>query len=411
MPKQQNERIKLISKFLDKTQVVNFDKLNSIDDIIELPISSFNFLNDADAILISDLFQINNIGQFNSLDPSQPFEVLYEDKKNKKKIEHLLQTDLEIEDKLIKAVTISKIIYKIKEESISYLKKEQKVIVIGLGNAGKTTILKKFGGQIGIKDLARLKPTKGAERQEIVTSDLILIIWDFGGQEEYRQMYLQEPHRYFLNIDLIIYVIDLQAPENYAESIEYFKKILENLEKLEENPHILIFLHKYDPDLKDDPEVLLNVEFVKGLIKKAFIDRKKFDYEIYLSSIYSILAKEPKFSRYLKETMEKTATLSDHKLEGMSSVLESTLNGIIRLSETVMHQFSEIERRLINIENTKLSSNKTASQMPSPEYSSPSILTPPSRSTTSRSVSRRGSEKARGAVLKELKELIEKRSR
>jgi len=411
MPKQQNERIKLISKFLDKSQVVNFEKLNSIDDIINLPISSFNFLNDADATLISDLFQINSIGQFNSLDPSQPFEILYEDKKNKKRIEHLLQTDLEIKDKLIKAVTISNIISKIKEESISYLKKEQKVIVVGLGNAGKTTILKKFGGQIGIKDLARLKPTKGAERQEIVTSDLILIIWDFGGQEEYREIYLQEPHRYFLNIDLVIYVIDLQAPGNYTESIEYFKNILEVLEKLEENPHILIFLHKYDPDLKDDPDILLNVEFVKTLIKKAFIDRKKFDYEIYLSSIYSILAKEPKFSRYLKETMEKTATLSDHKLEGMSSVLESTLNGIIRLSETVMHQFSEIERRLINIENTKLNSNKIQSPLPLPEYSSPSTLTPPSRSKTSRSVSRRGSEKARGAVLKELKELIEKRSR
>jgi len=411
MPKQQNERIKLISKFLDKSQVVNFEKLNSIDDIINLPISSFNFLNDADATLISDLFQINSIGQLNSLDPSQPFEILYEDKKNKKRIEHLLQTDLEIKDKLIKAVTISNIISKIKEESISYLKKEQKVIVVGLGNAGKTTILKKFGGQIGIKDLARLKPTKGAERQEIVTSDLILIIWDFGGQEEYREIYLQEPHRYFLNIDLVIYVIDLQAPGNYTESIEYFKNILEVLEKLEENPHILIFLHKYDPDLKDDPDILLNVEFVKTLIKKAFIDRKKFDYEIYLSSIYSILAKEPKFSRYLKETMEKTATLSDHKLEGMSSVLESTLNGIIRLSETVMHQFSEIERRLINIENTKLNSNKIQSPLPLPEYSSPSTLTPPSRSKTSRSVSRRGSEKARGAVLKELKELIEKRSR
>ena len=109
--------------------------------------------------------------------------------------------------------------------------------------------------------------------------------------------------------------------------------------------------------------------------------------------------------------MEKTATLSDHKLEGMSSVLESTLNGIIQLSETVMHQFSEIERRLINIENTKLNSNKIQSPLPLPEYSSPSTLTPPSRSKTSRSVSRRGSEKARGAVLKELKELIEKRSR
>jgi len=409
MPKQQNERIKLISKFLDKSKVLNFEKLNSIDDIINLPISAFNFLNDADATLISDLFQINNIGQLNSLDPSQPFEILLEDKKNKKRIEHLLQTDLEIEDKLIKAVTISNIISKIKEESISYLKKEQKVIVVGLGNAGKTTILKKFGGQIGIKDLARLKPTKGAERQEIVTSDLILIIWDFGGQEEYREMYLQEPHRYFLNIDLVIYVIDLQAPGNYTESIEYFKKILEIFEKLEENPHILIFLHKYDPDLKDNPDILLNVEFVKGLIKQAFTDRKKFDYEIYLSSIYSILAREPKFSRYLKETMVKTATLSDHKLEGMSSVLESTLNGIIRLSETVMHQFSEIERRLINLENTNPS--KFQSPIHPSEYSSPTKLTPPTRSKSSRSGTRRGSEKARSAVLKELKELIEKRSR
>jgi small GTP-binding protein len=411
MPKQQNERIKLISKFLDKTQVVNFEKLNSIDDIIRLPVSSFNFLTDVDASLISELFQIDSIGQLNSLDPSQPFSTLYEDKKNKKKIEHLLQTDLEIENKLMKAVTISNIIHKIKEESLSYLKKEQKVIVMGLGNAGKTTILKKFGGQIGIKDLARLKPTKGAERQEIVTSDLILIIWDFGGQEEYREMYLQEPHRYFLKIDLVIYVIDLQAPTDYIESIEYFKKILEILEKLEENPHILIFLHKYDPDLKDNPDILLNVEYVKSLIKQAFTDKKKFDYEIYLSSIYSILAREPKFSRYLKETMVKTATLSDHKLEGMSSVLESTLNGIIRLSETVMHQFTEIERRLIYLENTNRDSNKLQSPIHPSKFSSLNQLNPPPRSKSSRSGARRGSEKARGAVLKELKELIEKRSR
>ncbi|MFX1280988.1 MAG: ADP-ribosylation factor-like protein [Promethearchaeota archaeon] len=411
MPKQQNERIKLISKFLDKSQVVNFDRITSIDDILYLPISSFNFLSDADATLISDLFQIDHIGQFNSLDASQPFKQLYEDKKNKKRIEHLLQTDLEIEDKLIKAITISKIIYKIREESISYLKKEQKVIVVGLSNAGKTTILKKFGGEIGIKDLARLKPTKGAERQEIVTSDLILIIWDFGGQEEYRQMYLQKPHKYFLKIDLVIYVIDVQAPEKYKSSIEYFKNILDILEKLEENPHILIFIHKFDPDVKDDPEILLNIELVKDLVKKTFIGKKKFDYEIYLSSIYSVLAKEPKFSKYLKETMEKTATLSDHKLEGMASILESTLNGIIRLSEAVMFQFSAIEKRVENLENLKQSTDKIKSSKILPEQSIPFTLPPPTREKTPKSGSRRGGDKVRSAVLKELKELIEKRSK
>ncbi|MFX1586806.1 MAG: ADP-ribosylation factor-like protein [Promethearchaeota archaeon] len=411
MPKGQSEKIKLISKFLDKNKVINFDKLDSIEDVINFPISYFNFLSDADVDLISRLFKINSIGQFASLDPENPFEVLYKDNKTKKKIEHILQTDLEIEDKVKKAVTISKVIFKIKEESISYLKKEQKVIVVGLANAGKTTILKKFGGQIGIKDLAKLNPTKGVERQEIITPDLALIIWDFGGQQEYREIYLQDPQKYFLKVDLIIYVIDLQDPEAYDESIKYFEKIIENIEKLEEKPYILVFIHKYDPDIKDNPEILLNIEFVKDLIKGIFKNRKKFDFEIYLSSIYSLLAKEPKFSRYLKETMEKTATLSDYKLEGMASILESTLNGIIRLSEVVMDQYNELNIRIRQLEGEDLITNGLTSSIPSPEYSSPNPLASKKTSSTSKIISRKEARKARTAVLDELKELIEKKNK
>jgi len=411
MPKGQSEKIKLISKFLDKTKVINFDKLDSVEDVINFPISNYNFLNDADVDLISRLFKINSIGQFASLDPEKPFEILYKDNKTKKKIEHILQTDLEIEDKVKKAVTISKVILKIKEESISYLKKEQKVIVVGLANAGKTTILKKFGGQIGIKDLAKLNPTKGVERQEIITPDLALIIWDFGGQQEYREIYLQDPQKYFLKVDLIIYVIDLQDPETYDESIKYFEKIIENIEKLEEKPYILVFIHKYDPDIKDNPEILLNIEFVKDLIKGIFKNRKKFDYEIYLSSIYSLLAKEPKFSRYLKETMEKTATLSDYKLEGMASILESTLNGIIRLSEVVMDQYNEINSRIRLLEGEDIITNGLTSSLPSPEYSSPNPLTSQKTSGSPKIVSRKEARKVRTAVLDELKELIEKKNK
>ncbi|MFX1386221.1 MAG: ADP-ribosylation factor-like protein, partial [Promethearchaeota archaeon] len=370
MPKGQIEKIKVISKFLDKTKVINLDKLNTMDSVLTLPISAFNFLNDADVNLIDSLFQISSIGQFSSLDPTQPFADLYKDKRTKKKIEHLLQTDLEIEDKLKKAIIISNVAHKIKEESIPFLKKEQKVIVVGLSNAGKTTILRKFGGEIGIKDLAKLSPTKGVERQEIITSDLVLLIWDFGGQQEYREKYLEEPNKYFLKIDLIIYVIDLQDPGKYNESIDYFEKIIDVMEKLEENPYILIFIHKYDPDIKDDPEVLLNIEVVKDLIKNVFLEKKQLDYDIYLSSIYSLLAKGPKFSRYLKETMQKTATLSDYKLEGMASILESTLNGIIQLSEVVMEQFNGLDTRLRLLEGKEANSNISPTSIPSPEYTS-----------------------------------------
>ena len=409
MPKGQIEKIKLISKFLDKTKVINFDKLDTMDSVLNLPISAFNFLSDADVDLIYKLFQISNISQFSSLDPAQPFVTLYKDKKTKKKIEHLLQADLEIEDKVKKAVIISNVIYKIKEESISFLKKEQKVVVVGLSNAGKTTILKKFGGEIGIRDLAKLSPTRGVDRQEIITSDILLLIWDFGGQEEYREMYLKDPNKYFLKVDLIIYVIDLQDPEKYNESIQYFDKIIDIIEKLEENPYILIFIHKYDPDLKDNPELLLNIEYVKDLIKNIFRGRKKLDYDIYLSSIYSLLAKGPKFSRYLKETMQKTATLSDYKLEGMASILESTLNGIIQLSEVVMEQFNELDSRMSVIEGGKTTPKTSLSSIPTPEYTTTLPFTSHSSKADQKKVVHKRERKVREAVLDELKELLKKR--
>jgi len=409
MPKGQIEKIKLISKFLDKTKVINFDKLDTMDSVLNLPISAFNFLSDADVDLIYKLFQISSISQFSSLDPAQPFVTLYKDKKTKKKIEHLLQADLEIEDKVKKAVIISNVIYKIKEESISFLKKEQKVVVVGLSNAGKTTILKKFGGEIGISDLAKLSPTRGVDRQEIITSDILLLIWDFGGQEEYREMYLKDPNKYFLKVDLIIYVIDLQDPEKYNESIQYFDKIIDIIEKLEENPYILIFIHKYDPDLKDNPELLLNIEYVKDLIKNIFRGRKKLDYDIYLSSIYSLLAKGPKFSRYLKETMQKTATLSDYKLEGMASILESTLNGIIQLSEVVMEQFNELDSRMSVIEGGKTTPKTSLSSIPTPEYTTTLPFTSHSSKADQKKVVHKRERKVREAVLDELKELLKKR--
>ena len=411
MPKEQIKKIELISKFLDKSKVINFDKIDKIDEIIKLPISTFNFLSEADVELIHDLFEISSIGQFASLDYFQPFEILYKDKKIRRKIEHILQTDLDIEDKVKKAIAIGRIIDQIKEESISFLTKEQKVIVVGLSNAGKTTILKKFGGQIGIKDLAKLSPTKGVERHEIITSDLVLIIWDFGGQKEYRKKYLYEPDKYFLKVDLIIYVIDLQDPEKYEESIGYFKEIIDIVEKLEENPYILIFIHKFDPDVKDNPEVLLNIEIVKDLIKKVFKDKKKYDYDIYLSSIYSVLAKEPKFSRYLKDTMEKTATLTDHKVEGMASILESTLNGIIRLSETVMNQFNDMDNRIRKLEGEEPIINQEKSLIPPPEYSSiPPFVTQSNNIDSNKALPPRIKD-VRVAVLDELKELLQKRNR
>ena len=160
-----------------------------------------------------------------------------------------------------------------------------------------------------------------------------------------------------------------------------------NLKKLY-NDDIKIKLVAFDKPYTD-------ALFVKDLIKNIFKNRKKFDYEIYLSSIYSLLAKEPKFSRYLKETMEKTATLSDYKLEGMASILESTLNGIIRLSEVVMDQYNELNIRIRELEGEDLIKNRLTSSIPSPEYASHNPLASKKTSSSTKIVSRKEARKAR----------------
>ena len=425
MPKKESDKLRLISKFLNKESFEKFDSLSNIDEIINLPITAFKFFKEADAKLLDSLFSIKNIGQFAYIDQYKPFEDLCKyDKSKKAKIDEILQINPDIEDKLKKAITISRAIHKIKKESISFVKKEQKIIVVGLSNAGKTTILKKFGGNIGIKDLAKLKPTKGVERQEIITSDMALTIWDFGGQEDYRSKYLQNPDKYFLSVDLVIYVIDLQDPEKYEESIDYFDKIIDILDRLEQHPYVLIFLHKYDPDLHEKDEILLNIELIKDMIKEVFIN-KKIDYDIYLSSIYSLIANEPKFSKYLKTTMEQTATLTDHKLEGMSTILETTLNGIIRLSESVLNQYNDLDVRLRTIESKlsipvgaekgegKKSISLFTSEIPSPEYSTklPTPFLVSSSSTENQKTSEPQiiEKNLRVTVLQELKELFAKR--
>ena len=135
--------------------------------------------------------------------------------------------------------------------------------------------------------------------------------------------------------------------------MEYFEEILDILVKLEENPYILIFIHKFDPDIKTDSAILLNVEFLKDNLKQVFEQIEfEFEFDIYLTSIYSLISTEPTFSKYLKEVM-KSSSLSDptfKKVEGLGNILEETLNAVIRLSESISLQISAIEHRISALE-------------------------------------------------------------
>ena len=201
--------LNVFSKFLDP-KVVKISKLKTIEEIKKLPIFSYKFLTKSEAKVLKEILDISNIEEASKLDKENPFESLnhigstkdpikaaeIQDELNEK-IVVLKEKYPELEDSLKKAIVISSIITRVVDEGDSFGKAAQKVIIIGLDNAGKTAILNKFGGSLGINDLANLKPTKGVDRRFVKTedSDLDLFIWDMGGQAKYRSKYFDNPEK------------------------------------------------------------------------------------------------------------------------------------------------------------------------------------------------------------------------
>ena len=403
--------INIFSKFLDP-KVTKAGKFKTIEEIKKLPVHSYKFISKNDAKILKDLLKISNIEQISKLKREKPFEnlsifgttkdpievtELQEEFDNK--VAAIKENNPVLEKFVKKAIFISSIITNMVDEGEILKKSAQKIIVIGLDNAGKTAILSKFGGRLGISDLANLQPTKGVDRRHIETedSDIDLYIWDFGGQAQYRSKYFDKPEQYFLQIDLLIYVIDVQDSERYAESFEYFEQVLEILSTLEEDPFILIYIHKADPDLKHDSETLLNIELLKDNLNQL-LNSFDLDYEAYLTSIFSLITNEPEFSKYLKEIMKSTDSLTNptlRKVEGLGKTLEETMNAVIRLSESLSKQLSELDNRLRAIESGAFQIAQSGIPI--------SIANP------NQAIGSGGPGDSRSKVLDELKQLFEKK--
>ncbi len=408
MGKEETEKIKLIERFLD-TENIDSTSLKSIKKIEILPLIAFKFLSKEDADLIWNLFKIETIKDLASLDQEKPFSKIKRNKKKQALINEIKKKDPEFKERLKKGITISLIIQRIKRKTVSEIVPDQKIIVLGLNNAGKTAILSKFGGQMGIETLASLQPTRGISRQEVRTKDINIHIWDFGGQVDHRNEYLASPDKYFFGLNLLIYVIDLQAPERYEESLKYFTQVIDEVLKLGESPHVLIFLHKFDPDIREDEEVLLNIEFIKDNIKELLKD-KELNFEVHLSSIYSMISNEPEFSKLIKNTMTVHSNITDPnqlKLTELGNLVESAINAVIQLSTHVM----EMEKRLETMEKRKRGrpTKKSESEgVPAPELS---MLKPPSppKGSTPPPKTQPPEGNVRMAIMSELKEMFVKK--
>ncbi|GMH42019.1 hypothetical protein BSKO_09938 [Bryopsis sp. KO-2023] len=113
---------------------------------------------------------------------------------------------------------------------------EARILVLGLDNAGKTTILKKLSEE----DISTITPTQGFNIKSLIHDGFKLNVWDIGGQKSIRPYW----RNYFDSTDSLVYVIDSADRKRIEECASELGQLLEE-EKLQ-GVSLLVLANKQD---------------------------------------------------------------------------------------------------------------------------------------------------------------------
>lgn len=121
-------------------------------------------------------------------------------------------------------------------KKVKQKEQEIRILILGLDNAGKTTVMKKISGQ----SIHEISPTVGFNIQSLEFNGYMLNMWDVGGQKSIRTYW----RNYFESTDGIIWVVDSVDRWRLEECKKQLREVL-GQEKLA-GSSLLILANKQD---------------------------------------------------------------------------------------------------------------------------------------------------------------------
>ena len=115
-------------------------------------------------------------------------------------------------------------------------KTPSRILMIGLDNAGKTTVLYK----LKLGEVVTTLPTIGFNVETVEYKHISFTVWDVGGQTKIRPLW----QHYFENTDAVIFVVDSSDKERMEEAREELESILQD-DRIR-NASLLVFSNKVD---------------------------------------------------------------------------------------------------------------------------------------------------------------------
>ena len=167
----------------------------------------------------------------------------------------------------------------------------RKIVLMGLDNSGKTSIVLSLKGIKNLPAFSAISPTKNHQISKFNLLDTEFRIWDFAGQEQYRKDHLQTFRENLKKTDKFIFVLDIQDVARHDLALDYLSKVSQLLIEHNIKVDFSIFLHKYDPDLGiTNPEI--TEDKIEEIIKKInMIMNEKLEYDMFKTTIYATFQK------------------------------------------------------------------------------------------------------------------------
>ncbi|CAN8097162.1 unnamed protein product [Discula destructiva] len=120
--------------------------------------------------------------------------------------------------------------------SLIWAKKEIRILILGLDNAGKTTLLYR----LKIGEVVTTIPTIGFNVESVTYKNLNFNVWDLGGQTSIRPYW----RCYYANTAAVIFVVDSTDIERLQTAADELSAML-NEEELKDAA-LLVFANKQD---------------------------------------------------------------------------------------------------------------------------------------------------------------------
>ncbi len=331
MPNSQDER-DAIAKIQNLLKIkVSFA---NIEEIFVLPPSNLKGISPKHAEILEQFFQIETIEDLAKKEiDAKGFQILSKNNISKADWDNWK--------------TAASLIY----ETPDFPREVKKVLVIGLDNAGKTSVINILQRELGLDTLLNIKPTRGIFREMIELQSLKMSLWDLSGQKQYREQFtVEEKNLIFDEVDIILLVVDIQASNRFSEIFEYLDNVINVLSKFQDQPTIIVLIHKADPDYIDTSEFRENYIGLRSVIDIQ-LEKAGIKYDYYITSIYNTLPKAQGFRESVKSTVDQLKSIGQTAVpSNILSVMTNIFDLVVKLSSILEDRMNLLEFELLDLQ-------------------------------------------------------------